>query len=863
MAYGLKYRLQFKDILNNDVRIDFLLKEYSAGLTGYLTGSAGNELILKRNLGSGGEPDYIDSHEFEIEFIPTESINLNTFRSKSNKKWMLKVYINDEQFYWLWLINTDARQPMNFKRGEPVRLTATDGLGLLKSEHLSVQDVQSVWVDPSTGEYLYIYPYQEFPPSPPSGWVEEQVTLDFPIFGEISYLDALALCLKKVGFDLDIAVVCGLTTDWIDALSTSTHPLKLIKIYASVFEGRSVYEILQILCKNMNCIISQYDARWIFWRPNELYYTDYSVKIFDKDANVIGSESAKPIQDAGSYANTDKLFYVNDNHDTYYFEPYKAITASCEYAKPIQLINPNLLDDPFTKYTGSSNQFPIDFDVIKEYSLMGYRIYRPNSTVPYSFISFPTFKIYDGESFDIELYYKSHGSNDNQLCIEIEAIEEGNPYNRIFRFTNYKSIADGDEYSLRREYKWVGAYELSSGSTPYIGFNGTSYYEFSDRAKYIVESVNTAFEKDNFDYQKLTINVPEILIPFGQVDWASGYFQVDKKLIEANVTIRIYSMASSVDGNIAVGSSISVGGFDIRKHINRSDKSDNCKVETNEQCDYEPKTIDLNFVDDPQSTNYTHKIGNGSQYWKRPSRSENKALFEILAEDRFNLRTHDVPNIEGDFMFKAGFPIWSRFEFQQGASFVISDGNYYTIKAKVQGKYLEAISDNSIQQRTYTGSDYQLWKAIAVSGGYKFENKATGQTIKAGSLGDGNHLSLSSGSTEIWTISSNGDSYYRVSASSKTWDIDGAGTGSYLQIYGGTDDGYLDYRLFQFQESSSVSVFANAMFVPWDVQLNFQRRTISGLFVPILDADSSHKATFYTTNQNDKEVVYLRKNITI
>lgn len=861
MAYGLKYRLLFKDILNNDVRIDFLLKDYSAGLAGYLKGSAGNELILKRNLGSGGEPDYIDSHEFEIEFIPTESINLNTFRSKSNKKWMVKVYVNDEQFYYLWLINTDARQPMNFKRGEPVRLTATDGLGLLKSEKLVYEDVQSVWVNPSNGDYLYIYPYQEDPPSPPSGWVEEQVTLQFPIFGEISYLDALALCLKKVGFDINIAVVCGITTDWIEALSTSTHPLKLIKIYASVFEGKSVYEILQILCKNMNCIISQYDARWFFWRPNELYYTYYGREIFDKDANAIGSESAKPIHEAGSYDNTEKLFYINDNHDTYYFEPYKAITASCEYAKPIQLIDTNYFDGNISKY-GTSR---IDFDVIKEYSLLGFRLYRESSAVPYSFLSLPTFKIYDGESFDIELYYKSHGSNDNQLCIEIEAIEEGNPHNRIFRFTNYKSIADGDEYSVRREYKWVGQYNFPDFNTYYVSFNGTNTDFFSNKAKYIVESVNTAFEKDNFDYQKITINVPEILIPFGEpaINTGTGFYDILHKLEPTNVTVRIFSMATSTDGNIAVGSSISVGGFDIRKHINRDDKSDNCKIETNEQCDYEPKSIDLNFVDDPLSVNYTHRIGNGSQYWKRTNRSENKALFEILAEDRYNLRTHDVPNIEGDFMYKSVFPIWNRFEFQQGASFVIADGNYYTIKAKVQGKYLEAIGDNSIQQRTYSGNDYQLWKAIAVSGGYKFENKATGQTIKAGSLTDGSHLSLSSGSTEIWTISSDGDSYYRVSASSKTWDIVGYGTSSHLQIYGGTDEGFLDYRLFQFQESSTVSIFANAMFVPWDVQLNFQRRTISGLFVPILDADSSHKATFYTTNQNDKEVVYLRKNITI
>jgi len=715
MAYGLKYRLQFKDILNNDVRVDFFLKDYSGGLSGYLRGSAGNELILKRNLGSGGEPEYIDSHEFSIEFIPTESINLNTFRSKSNKKWMLKVYINDEQFYWLWLINTDARQPMNFKRGEPVRLTATDGLGLLKSEHLSMQDVQSVWVDPSTGEYLYIYPYQESPPSPPSGWVEEQVTLDFPIFGEISYLDALALCLKKVGFDINIAVVCGITTDWIEALSTSTHPLKLIKIYASVFEGKSVYEILQILCVNMNCIVSQYDGRWFFWRPNELYYTYYSREIFDKDGNAIGSESAKPILSAGSYANTDKLFYINNNHDTYFFEPYKAITATCEYAKPIQLIDPNYLNGNISKY-GSDR---IDFDIIKEYSLMGFRLYRESSSIPFSFISLPTFKIYDGESFDIELYYKSHGSNDNKLCVEIEAIEEGNPYNRIFKYTNFKSVDEGDKYSTNENgysAQWVGAYERDGGTvTSYLSFDGSAIKVFSENAKYLVESVDTKFESNNFDYQKLTINIPAILIPF-----TSTY--VSPKLIATNVTVRIYSMATSTDGNIAVGSSISVGGFDVRKHINRSDKSDNCKVEINEQCDYEPKTIDLNFVDDPESANYTHRIGNGSQYWKRPNRSENKALFEILAEDRFNLRTHDVPNIEGDFRFDAGFPIWNRFEFPQ-----------------------------------YDG----------------------------------------------------------------------------------------------------------AMFVPWDVQLNFQNRVCSGLFVPILDADSSHKVTFYTTNQNDKEVVYLRKNITI
>lgn len=744
MAYGLRYQLKFKDIKNNDIRIDFLLQDYTGSTVEQLKGSAGNELTLRRNLGSSGEPEYIDTLEFTIEFIPTESINLNVFRSRSNKKWMIQIFENTTQLYYLWLINTDARQSMNFRRGEPVRLTATDGLGLLKSEYLYREDVRSVWVNPADGDYVYLHAVnQENPPTPEDPtWVEEQVTLKFPYFGEISYMQALFACLGKIGFQIDVAVTCGLTTDWIGqpgwgfytaetigSYDPSQHPLTQIKIYASAFEGKSVYDILLTLCKNMNCFISQQGLRWHFWRPNDLYYDGHFSTIFNTYGYPQYGVLARSVVQAGSRTITDKLFFVNDNHDTYYFEPYKSITSNCEYAKPIQLVDNNYFGGNISRYEYTGK---IDYDIIKEYSLAGFRFYR-QTAVPYGFIQLPSFKLYPGESFDLELYFKSHGSNDNQLCFEIEVEEEGlTPSNlRSWRFSNFKADnGDGiEEYSTRQNgysANWICKHKYGTGSSyAHVAFqNNDDAVVYSERAKYMVESINTNFEEGNFDYQKYTLSVPAIYIPYNKPFYTTGgvTYYTNQKLKPANCTIRIYSMATYQDGNIAVNSSISVGGFDIRKKSDRVYASDNCKVEANETCDYSPATIDLAFVDDPLSNNYTHRIGEGSQYWRRANRNENKALFEILAEDRFNLRVHDIPNIEGDFMYFSGFPIWDRFKFNQ---------------------------------------------------------------------------------------------------------------------------------------------YPNARYIPWDVTLNFQQKTCKGLFVPIVDVDTDHKVTFYNKNQNDKEVVYLRKNITI
>lgn len=131
--------------------------------------------------------------------------------------------------------------------------------------------------------------------------------------------------------------------------------------------------------------------------------------------------------------------------------------------------------------------------------------------------------------------------------------------------------------------------------------------------------------------------------------------------------------------------------------------------------------------------------------------------------------------------------------------------NCYTIKAVRTGKFVQAMSDGSVQQIDANGQANQIWKIEDVGNSQvRFTTQnGSNQVIKVDN-GTGNGEALSMGSysgddRQKWSLQQDGTTgKYRIYRSNGyTWDLRGAGANPELQLYGTITDPVYDYRQFQ------------------------------------------------------------------
>ncbi len=163
-------------------------------------------------------------------------------------------------------------------------------------------------------------------------------------------------------------------------------------------------------------------------------------------------------------------------------------------------------------------------------------------------------------------------------------------------------------------------------------------------------------------------------------------------------------------------------------------------------------------------------------------------------------------------------------------------GTCYVISPKVNlSNNMQVMGDGSIQRQGATAAANQIWRAEASGSLMKFASAATNQYITVGTPNNGDHTYLSSNSNnyQAWDIAASGG-YYRLSIPSYnvTWDMEGAGSGTYLQNYGNTSEGFIDWRLWRFQattcpNTTTSGLSNNSCYIIRSVQTNNPMQAMS------------------------------------
>ncbi len=203
-------------------------------------------------------------------------------------------------------------------------------------------------------------------------------------------------------------------------------------------------------------------------------------------------------------------------------------------------------------------------------------------------------------------------------------------------------------------------------------------------------------------------------------------------------------------------------------------------------------------------------------------------------------------------------------------------GTCYVISPKVNlSNNMQVMGDGSIQRQGATAAANQIWRAEASGSQMKFVSAATNQyiTVATPNYGDHTYLSSNSNNYQSWNVDASGG-YYRLSIPSYniTWDMEGAGSGTYLQNYGNTSEGFIDWRLWRFQattcpNTTTSGLTNNSCYIIRSVQTNnpmqamsdgkIQQQAANGQNNQIWKAESSGSQFMFKAVSNNQ---YIKVN---
>jgi hypothetical protein len=135
MAYGVKYRLEFSDDLENGKKIEILKKNYTSSTVLDIVGGAEPCVISWQ-----GDDDFylpIKGSQCTLNFFVTDDTNYDNFYEYDEREYQVKISYKDSsnnyQLFWIgWLVTDQFKEAITTKPF-PITLKAIDGLGTLDS----------------------------------------------------------------------------------------------------------------------------------------------------------------------------------------------------------------------------------------------------------------------------------------------------------------------------------------------------------------------------------------------------------------------------------------------------------------------------------------------------------------------------------------------------------------------------------------------------------------------------------------------------------------------------------------------------------------------------------------------------------
>jgi hypothetical protein len=139
MAYGVKYRLEFSDDLENGKKIEILKNNYTGSVLDIIGGA---EPCIISWEGDDNFYSPIKGSQCTLNFFVTDSVSYDNFHEYDEREYQVKIYYKDTsdvyQLFWIgWLVNDQFREAVTTKPF-PITLKAIDGLGVLDSYDMTL-----------------------------------------------------------------------------------------------------------------------------------------------------------------------------------------------------------------------------------------------------------------------------------------------------------------------------------------------------------------------------------------------------------------------------------------------------------------------------------------------------------------------------------------------------------------------------------------------------------------------------------------------------------------------------------------------------------------------------------------------------
>jgi hypothetical protein len=141
MAYGVKYRLEFSDVLGNGKKIEILKDNYSGAVLP-LVGTA-DPVSIKWE----GDDDFyspIIGSTCTLNLFVTNEVQYENFYAFDEEEFQVKIYYKDAsnnyQLYWTGFIVTDSYKQALMSPPYQISVQANDGLGLLETKFVGIDN---------------------------------------------------------------------------------------------------------------------------------------------------------------------------------------------------------------------------------------------------------------------------------------------------------------------------------------------------------------------------------------------------------------------------------------------------------------------------------------------------------------------------------------------------------------------------------------------------------------------------------------------------------------------------------------------------------------------------------------------------
>ncbi len=261
-----------------------------------------------------------------IKFLNTPEINLRTFATGEDNKFLVTIKINSLNVFVGRLEQGDIEEPFQYEQNQIVTLTATDGLGLLKTHRLA--DIFDVWTTSGDG----------------CGPNENRI------------IDYIAACLGASSLLLTINVINNLREQDNPVTDTSTFGNIYAALYLDIkmFEDTKIgeliyaYDALERILGH-DCYLTQAKGMWWIVRVTELRQDfDMMKTVFDFNGDVLSFstlnyEKAIGLKDVTGtpFPGTPDAtaYFSQDNTMLALQRPVKYVTLRYNYENAFELLN--------------------------------------------------------------------------------------------------------------------------------------------------------------------------------------------------------------------------------------------------------------------------------------------------------------------------------------------------------------------------------------------------------------------------------------------------------------------------------------------------------------------------------------------